>query len=54
MEAVFGAGIDVGAVEIFKGVDGGVVREVYGVGERRVGCETRVVEHAAVENELEH
>lgn len=53
-ESVFEAGIDFRAVEEFKGVDAGVIREEDGVGERWIGGETRVFEDPTVENEFEH
>lgn len=52
MEAVVGAGVVVGAVEVAEGVEGGVVREEDGVGFGRVVGEARVLEHAAVEDEF--
>lgn len=54
IEAVFGAGIDVGAVEESEGVDSGVVGEVDGVGTCGVRSEAGVLEDPTVENELEH
>jgi uncharacterized protein (DUF697 family) len=51
-EAVVGAGIEVWAVEVTEGVDGGIVREIDGVGGVGIVGETRVLEHAAVEDEL--
>lgn len=50
---VIGAGVDVGSVEVAEGVDAGVVREVDGGGEVRVGGETRVLEDPTVEDEFE-
>lgn len=52
--AVEEAGVLFGAVEVFEGVEGGVVGEVDGGGEMGVGGEAGVLEHAAVEDELEH
>lgn len=54
LEAVFGAGIDIGTVEVTEGVDAGIVREVNGVGEVGIRSETRVLEHTTVEDKLEH
>lgn len=50
---VIGAGVDVGSVEVAERVDAGVVREVDGGGEIRVGREARVLEDPTVENEFE-
>lgn len=54
LKAVVGAGIDVGAVEVTEGIDGGIVREIDGVGGVGIGGEAGVLEHAAVEDELQH
>lgn len=55
VEAVLGAGVVVvGVVEVAEGIEAGVVREEDGVGAAGVGGEAGVVEHAAVEDELEH
>ncbi len=51
---MFGAGIDVWAVEITEGVNSSVVREIDGVSGVGIGCETRVFEHSTMEDELEH
>lgn len=53
VEAVLGGGIVIGAVEVVKGVKGGVIREVDGVGGGGIGGETRVFEHTAMEEEFE-
>lgn len=52
--AVLRAGIDVWAVEVTEGVDACVVRKVDGISEAGIRSETRVLEHPAVEDELEH
>lgn len=54
IEAVFVAGIVIGAVEVLNGVDTGVVGEEDGVSDGGVGGETRVFEYTAVEDEFEH
>lgn len=50
---VIRAGVHVGSVEVAERVDAGVVREVDGGGEIRVGREARVLEDPTVENEFE-
>lgn len=54
VEAVIGAGVDGGAVEIPKGVDAGIVREVDGIGGGGIGGEAWVFEHTAMEEEFQH
>ena len=52
-EAVVGAGVVVGAVEVAEGVEAGVVREEDGVGGGGVGGEARVLQHAPMEDEFQ-
>lgn len=47
-------GIHLRAVEVLEAVDSGVIGDVDCVGGIRVGRETWVFEHAAVEDEFEH
>lgn len=55
VEAVVGAEVVIiRVVEVAEGVEAGVVREVDGVGGGGVGGQAGVLEHAAVEDELEH
>lgn len=53
-EAVVGAGVCFGAVEITEGVEGSVVREVDGVCRRWILGEAWVLHHSTVEYEFQH
>lgn len=50
---VISAGVHVGSVKVTERIDSGVVREINGGCELRVGCETWIFEDPTVENEFE-
>lgn len=53
VKAVLGGGVIIGAIQVMEGVEGGIIREVDGVGGGRIGGETWIFEHTAVEEEFE-
>lgn len=53
IDAMVEAGVHLRTIEVLEGIEGGVVREEYGIGDGGIRGEARIFEYAAVEEELQ-